>query len=127
MQEGIGAHRHQQRQQGGDHPSLGGAGVLQGQGLEDEVQAGLAGGQAEQVLPVAGTIADASTPAPGEQEHQAAQGHAGEDHPQRRQLGEGPFQGDKGTAPQRHGHDQADHCHSPALPAHRSLHAKTGV
>ncbi|MCY1539340.1 hypothetical protein D9M68_749220 [compost metagenome] len=119
------AHRHQQWQQRGDHPGLGGAGVLQRQGFADEVQAGLADRQAEQVLPVTGAILGAPAPAPGGEEDQAANGHAGEDHPHRREFLECQFQGNERTAPQRHGQHQAREGERPGM-LHGTLQ-KTGI
>lgn len=121
VQQQPGPHRHQQRQQRGDHPGLGRAGVLQGEGLAEEVQAGFADGQAEQVLPVARAVVDASAPAPGNEEHQAAEGHAAEDHPERRQFAESDLQHHVRTAPQRHRQDQAGQG-EPARPSQGNLH-----
>ena len=104
-----GADGDKQWEQGRDHAGLRGAGVLQRQRLEDEVQAGFADGESEQVTPVSAPVLDPSAPAPRRDEDQAAEHHAAADDPHRREFGEGDLQRDERTAPQGHGPQQTTH------------------
>ena len=120
-QEDEGTDGDEQGHQSRDHAGLRGTGVLQRHGLEDEVQAGLTNGEAEQVFPVAGAVVELPAPAPRGEENHAAEDHAPADNPHRRQFGEGDLQCNERTAPQGHCHQQTTHRLGPFS---RLLHAR---
>ncbi len=98
----AGSHSHHEREQGADHARLGGVGIGQGQGLEDEVESGFADTHEEEQLPVAGLVLDMPEVFEDEQETEGGEEHAAKYHHHGVKVVEGDFEDDERAGPEDH-------------------------